>query len=175
MNKIQTAISNFNNDLQVDIVDTQNGIKLNLSTHKDILYPKSYNIFTIPDQSIYDLYYLCSQEIKSYIREKGFSFEKLRIFCYARFLSIKDFNSHFSMSPTSNTSFYGVANISDNNQFYHQDGLTKMLKPGEVKIFNSRDIITFSSSINDIDMIYLSISSVDGLQSQIHSLWVPVI
>jgi len=175
MNKIQTAISNFNDDLQIDVVDTQNGINLNLSTHKDILYTKSYNIFTIPDQPIYDLYYSCSQEIKSYIKEKNFSFEKLRVFCYARLLAIKDFNSHFSMSPTSSTSFYGIVNISDNNQFYHQNGLTKMLKPEEIKIFNSNDIISFSSSIKDIDMIYLSISSVDGLQSQMHSLWVPVI
>lgn len=175
MNSIQKIINNFDNDMQVEVVDIKNGINLDIYTHKEIFYPKSYNIFTIPDKYIYDLYSLCSKEIKSYIQSKGLIFERLNVFCYARLLKIKDFHAYSDMSPTINTSFYGVVNISDSNQYYHKDGLTKILKPGEVKIHSGTEVIKFSSSTKDGDMIYLSISPVEGLQAQMHSLWIPIL
>ena len=175
MNNIQKIIKSFNDDIEVDVIDIENGINLDLSTHREVLYPKSYNIFTIPHESIYKLYSLCSKEIKSYIQTKGLIFERLNVFCYARLLKIKDFISYSDMCPTKNTSFYGIVNISDNNKYYHLEGLTKILKPGEIKIFSGIETIKFSSSIKDNDMVYLSISPVDGLQSQIHSLWIPIL
>lgn len=175
MNNIQEIINTFDDEMQVEVVDLKNGINLDISVHKEIFYPKSYNIFTIPHKDIYKLYSLCSKEIQSYIQEKDLVFERLNIFCYARLLKVKDFNAYSDMSPTINTSFYGIVNISDSNQYYHKDGLTKVLKPGEIKIHSGIEVIKFPSSTKDGDMIYLSIAPAEGLQAQMHSLWIPVL
>lgn len=133
-----------------------------------------YNIFTIPDNNVYDLYLYVSNEIKKYIEDKKLSFERLRFYCYARMLAINSYENILSLAPNSKTSFFAILNISNNTKTYIKNKNLTEINPFEIHIMDHSDKIKFEKSLSEYDILYISIASVDTLQDQLPSLWIPL-
>lgn len=171
---IKNILIDFDKSLVAEKINPGNEITLYSRGQEDKL-ANDYNIFTIPDYNIYSLYLDLSNEIKNFVLDNNLSFNRLALYCYARPLRTKSNDYFLSLSPKNKTSFFAILNISDESKYYYNNKSKEEIKPSELKIMSYLDEIKFDKDIEQFDIIYISIASVDTLHNQLPNLWVPLI
>lgn len=170
MINLKNIISYHNND--TEIIDSNNGIHLNSISTK--INKHNNNIFSIPDKLIYNEFALFSKKIKEHLIKKQIVFDRLNLYCYARFLNLKEYNKKLSLAPNLKTCFFALKNISNQDiKIFVNDKETILSK--DLIIFDSSDIIMFDKEVKKESIIYISIAPVETLQNQELGIWIPII
>lgn len=160
-------------DYDFNMIQGDKGISLDSSIIK-FNNNISYNIFSIPNKLIYNEFLNFVKILKNYLLKKEMVFDRLNLYCYARFLNLKEYNKKLSLAPNLKTCFFALKNISNQDiKIFVNDKETILSK--DLIIFDSSDIIMFDKEVKKESIIYISIAPVETLQSQELGIWIPII
>jgi hypothetical protein len=153
--------------------DANSGINFNVKLNKK-KFVENLEIFMIPDPSIYKMLKECIENIKLNVKDSGLVFERNYFYIRSKLITPSINETFNSFSPAMTNIFFGFINLSDKAiEIHEENGIDRLLKPGDISIFNSRSKIKILAE-TDSRILCFNVSVAESLYSQMPNQWIPI-